>query len=307
MMSGDMLVCKGLSKKYEDGHVALDKLNLSLPTKGIFALIGKNGAGKTTLTRILATELMPTSGKAYIDGMDVVKDVAKLRDKIAILPQESRAVQWLTPKQTVYSYLLYRGFGHKEAMERVDIALKELGVENYKDTLNRFLSGGMKRKILVATILASDAKILFVDEPTTGLDPISRADLWKVLNKLKKDHFIFLTTHYLDEAEKLADMIGILDEGKILGLGTLEELRNKVKYQYSIRVLQKNFVLKSKVGTVIRGVDGSMQILTSAEDADRLSSKLIKDRIKFSINPTSLEDIFYYLVKKPIEEDTYES
>ncbi len=300
------IVCKNLTKRYGKGAPALDNVSISIPSKGIFALIGRNGAGKTTLIRILATGLLPTSGEVAINGIDVINDAKRLREQIAILPQESRAVQWLTPKQTIISYLLYRGFTLKEANSRVSSTLARLGIKKYENTLNRLLSGGIKRKVLVATILSGGSKILFIDEPTTGLDPISRAELWKVLKILKKDRFIFLTTHYLEEAETLADKIGILDEGKIVALGTLDELRDIVKYRYSVRVLQKGVSVKPRHGHVILGDDGFKQIITSEQEADRLAKRFIQDRTKFSINPISLEDIFYYLVKKNIEFDEEE-
>ena len=140
----------------------------------------------------------------------------------------------------------------------------------------------------MATALATETKIVFVDEPTTGLDPISRSELWGTLTRLKKDHFIFLTTHYLEEAEKLADMIGIIDNGRLLALGTLEELRGMVRYQYSIRVLQDRITFKTEMGEVSRATDGSTQILTTEENARKLSKMLIQKKRKFSITPVSL-------------------
>ena len=131
--------------------------------------------------------------------------------------------------------------------------------------------------------------------------PISRAELWAVLNRLKKERFIFLTTHYLEEAERLADMIGILDEGRLVAMGTLNQLRNMVKYSYSVRILQKGVSVKPRHGNAIIGEDGFKQIITTEGEADRLANRFIQDRTRFSINPISLEDIFYYLVKKPIE------
>jgi ABC-2 type transport system ATP-binding protein len=296
----EQLICKHLTKKYGKGAKALDNVSFFIPSSGIFALIGRNGAGKTTLIRILSTELMPTSGHASINGIDVVSNSKGIRESIAILPQESRAIPWLTPRQTVFSYLLYRGFSFKEANKLASKALSRLHLGRYADTLNRMLSGGTKRKVLVATIIASGSKILFIDEPTTGLDPLSRSDLWKILKELKKDHFIFLTTHYLEEAERLADQIGILEKGKLLGTGSLQELRRMVGYEYSIRLSDNSEKVYVKEGKRIEGLDGSMQILTNGHEADRIASRLIKNHTKFSINPTSLEDIFYYIVRKPI-------
>jgi len=300
----NFLECRNLTKQYGKEAPALENVGLSIKTNGIFALLGRNGAGKTTLIRILATELMPSSGSASINGMDVVSDPKRIREQIAVMPQEARLVPWLTPRQSIYSYLLYRGFSRNEATSKVVGALANLGLGKYENTLNRHLSGGVKRRVLMTMILATDAKILFVDEPTTGLDPVIRADLWAKLNELKKTHFIFLTTHYLEEAERLADMIGILENGKLLSLGTLDQLRSIVKHQYSIRIVHGGSFFETKIGEVIKSADGSTQIFATEEDADKLSEQLVREKKRFSISPISLEDIFYYLVRKPIEEDT---
>jgi len=298
------LECRNLTKRYGKEAPALENVSLSIKTSGIFALLGRNGAGKTTLIRILATELMPSSGSASINGMDVVKDPGKIREQIAVMPQEARLVPWLTPRQTIYSYLLYRGFSRSEASSKVQGELAKLGLGKYENILNRRLSGGVKRRVLMTMILATNAKILFVDEPTTGLDPVIRADLWAKLNELKKTHFIFLTTHYLEEAERLADMIGILENGKLLSLGTLDQLRSVVKHQYSIRIMHGASSFETNIGEVIKSADGSTQIFATEEEADKLSEQLVREKKRFSIYPISLEDIFYYLVRKPIEEDT---
>jgi ABC-2 type transport system ATP-binding protein len=300
----DLLICRKLSKRYGKDPPALDDVSLSVKTEGIFSLLGRNGAGKTTLIRILATELMPSEGNASINGLDVVKDTTAIREQIAVMPQEARLVPWLTPRQSIYSYLLYRGFNRDVARSKVSGALERLGLGKYENSLNRHLSGGVKRRVLMTMILATEAKILFVDEPTTGLDPLIRADLWGTLNELKKTHFIFLTTHYLEEAERLADMIGILENGKLLTLGTLDQLRSIVRYQYSIRIREKEIDSVPMEGEVIRMSDGTIQIFTTEEDAGKLSERFVKEKRRFSIYPISLEDIFYYLVRKPIEEDT---
>ena len=300
------LKCIKITKEYEKASKALRSVSFKVPSEGIFALIGRNGAGKTTLVRILATQLLPTSGSANLAGMDVVKDAKDLRGMIACVPQEARAIGWLTPRQFILSYLLWRGMDYSEAKRKTEDATKMLGIDQHLDTANRLLSGGTKRKVLVASVIASGAKILFLDEPTTGLDPISRSDLWRILSKLKRTHFIFLTTHYLEEAERLADKIGILDEGKLLALGTLEELRATVKYPYIIKILSDRKMLKPREGTVVKGVDGYYQIATKEKDAYEISKELIKEGVKFSMNPLSLDDIFYYIVKKPIEEERYE-
>ncbi|MEM0118745.1 MAG: ABC transporter ATP-binding protein [Nitrososphaerota archaeon] len=294
------LITENLTKVYSDhsGKKALDTINITIPIKGIFALIGRNGAGKTTLVRILATQLMPTSGFASVDGLDIVKDAKYLRNRIACVPQEARPIAWMTPKQTILSYLMWRGYGYGEAKVRAQEALARVGIDQVQDKLNRTLSGGTKRKVLVATALASEADIIFLDEPTTGLDPVSRRDLWNYLLALGKERFTILTTHYLEEAEQLATLIGILDRGKLIGIGSLEELRKMVRYQYSIRMQGDSDVLSSAVGEIARGRDGSVQLLTTEDEAIRLSHKLLELGSRFSMSPVTLDDVFFHVVNK---------
>lgn len=294
----DGLVCHELTKVYKDseGKKALDGVTLSVPAKGIFSLIGMNGAGKTTLVRILATQLEPTSGEARIRGLDVVKDAKKIRESIASIPQEARSIPWMTPIQTVSSYLLWRGVPYGEAKTRAAEALAKLGIEKQRDSLNRKLSGGQRRKVMVAAVLAADADITFLDEPTTGLDPISRREFWKILKELSTRHFLILTTHYLEEAEQLADSIGILDHGRLVGLGTLDQLRSMVKHQYSIRLPADAQVPAVKNGTVTRGREGQIQILTDEDEAYALSGELLRTGVRLSVSRISLDDIFFHFV-----------
>ncbi len=296
------VVCKGISKTYDRKTYALRNMSFSFPDRGIVAMIGRNGAGKTTLMRIMATELMPSKGSATINGIDVVKEPGRVRELIAIVPQEARVMPWLTPRQTVLSYLLYRGFGYHEALTRARRSLGKLGIGKFENVLGHKLSGGTKRKVLVATVLASEAKIIFLDEPTTGLDPISRAEVWRLLQRLKSNYLIFLTTHYLEEAELLADSIGIIDRGKLLAMGSIDELRKKAGQQYSIRVTQE-VKPRSLRGYKTTKFEGGHQLMTSEKKAFELSDKLIREKARFTINPVSLEDIFYRFAKKSIESE----
>jgi ABC-2 type transport system ATP-binding protein len=295
-----ILTCDRLTKVYDGkGKKALDSVTFSIPASGIFVLIGRNGSGKTTLVRILATELEATSGSATIDGINVQKDPNSLREKIAIVPQEARTVPWMTPLQTVSAYLMWRGFGYSEARKRARDALEKLGIASYSNALNRTLSGGNRRKVLVATVMASEAEIIFLDEPTTGLDPISRKEFWDLLRSIGKERFTFLTTHYLEEAEALADEIGILDRGKLIQIGSLEELRKSVSYNYSMNIPYDSKlstpILSS--GEVVKGSEG-YRILTTEDEAFRISRELSRGGFKFTINPVSLDDIFFYIVSK---------
>ena len=297
------LECNGLTKIYEDHRKALENVTFTVETSGIFGLIGRNGAGKTTLIRILATELQPTAGTASINGFDVLKQEDKLREKIAIVPQEARTIRWMTAKQTVLSYLLWRGYTYANAKRLAHESLTKLGLQEYADVLTNRLSGGTKRKVLIATVMASEAEVIFLDEPTTGLDPISRRELWEILRALGKERFIFLTTHYLEEAEELADNIGILKDGRLVSIGTLSDLRKSSKYQYSIRLPPNASVPTLKDGEVTAGAHGNTQIMTNEEAAFRLAKLLSEQGTQFSINPVTLDDIFFYLVGQKARDE----
>ena len=290
------LECNGLTKIYDDHRKALENVSFSVETNGIFGLIGRNGAGKTTLIRILATELTPTAGTASINGFDILTQENQLRERIAIVPQEARAIRWMTPKQTVFSYLLWRGYTYNDAKKFADESLVKLGLEQYANVLNGKLSGGTKRKVLIATVTASEADIIFLDEPTTGLDPISRRELWDILRELGRDKFIFLTTHYLEEAEQLADQIGILKEGKLISAGTLSELRHSSKYQYSIKLPLNTTFPPLKDAEITTSKTGVTQIMTHEEEAFCLAKLFVEQGVKFSITPVTLDDIFFSLV-----------
>jgi ABC-2 type transport system ATP-binding protein len=301
----DQLVTERLSKRYGDSAEALDQVSFAVPSSGIFSLIGRNGAGKTTLVRILATELAPTSGGAWINGIDVVREEKRLREIIAIVPQEARTVSWMTPNQTVRAYLMWRGYGYSEAKKRAEESLARLKLEKVADKLNRLLSGGTKRKILAATVLASEAQVIFLDEPTTGLDPISRREFWGMLKDMARERFFVLTTHYLEEAEQLADTIAILGSGHLVATGTIASIREKTRFQYSVKIppMMATTIPTVSQGEVVTGKNGETQILTNEDEAFAISRRLSEAGTRFSIGPVSLDDIFFQLVRESALED----
>ncbi len=291
-------MCEGLTKVYEESPVpALDSVSFTLPTRGVFVLIGRNGSGKTTLVRILATNLESTRGTATLNGIDVMAEPDRIRERIAIVPQEARPIPWMTPLQSVLSYLLWRGLGYAEAKEKARDVLDRLGFGGKARALNRTLSGGMKRKVLVAMILSTEAEVIFMDEPTTGLDPISRREFWEVLQEIRRNRFVVLTTHYMEEAEQLADMIGVLEEGRLIAFGTLDELRRRLRYNYSVKLLSTRAPpVTLTEGELVKGQDDLPVILTTEEEAFRIAQNLSREGVRFTINPVVLEDIFFYLV-----------
>ncbi|MCL5434339.1 MAG: ABC transporter ATP-binding protein [Candidatus Marsarchaeota archaeon] len=221
-----MIEVRALEKRYSDGNYALRKVSFRLD-KRVTAIIGRNGAGKTTLMRILSTQLEQTSGKATIDGYDTLKDADKVRRIVVSIPQEASPIGYLTPMEHLKMYLVARGIPLAEAAKRSVKALKTLEMADAADTPTDMLSGGMKRKVFVAMALASDADMVFLDEPTTGLDPLSRFEVWSAIKELKGR--IILTTHYMEEAAELAEDVIMMEAGKIMQRGTVEQLLDKFK------------------------------------------------------------------------------
>ena len=263
---------------------------------GIFSLIGENGAGKTTLVRILSTQLMPTSGSATIDGFDVVTQAKKIRENIAAVPQEARAVPWMTPVQTITSYLMYRGYTHSNARQIALDTLRKLGMERIEDQKNRNLSGGQKRKVLVATVLSSEAQLIFLDEPSTGLDYLARKELWSLFTAMKKERTIVLTTHYLEEAEELADLIAMLNRGRLAAFGTMNDLRKMATYPYSIKVALPDFEVNDGSGLTVHLQDGTTQIFTYESEVYSIINSLISRKVRFTVQEISLNTIFENIV-----------
>ena len=281
-----------LSKTYEKKYTALENLTLDLNLNGIFSIIGRNGAGKTTFIRIMSTELMPTSGSGFINEMDVVSRAIEVRQQIAVVPQEARPLPWLTPLQTVSSYLMWRGYSYREANEKGKEALRELGLEGKEGVKSRKLSGGQKRKLMVATVISSEAPVVFLDEPTTGLDYLSRKELWQLLSKMKKDRLIILTTHYLEEAEILGDQIMILDRGKLVDIGKIDDLRSKVKLPYVLKVYSDNFKIEDNELQVHPVSEKETFVYGSATKIYGLLPYLVTNKMKFTVEEASLSNIF---------------
>ncbi len=241
-----MININKLRKVYSDHNVALKDISAEMSSK-ITTIIGRNGAGKTTLLRILSTQLMPTSGKATIFGLDVVHDAREVRKRIVSIPQEASPMGILTPFEQVSMYLVGRGFSRNDARKAALDALDAVGLHNARNNPADTLSGGMKRKCFVAMALAANSDVVFLDEPTTGLDPISRLEVWSAIKKLAGN--VVLTTHYMEEAETLSKEVFLVESGEIIDRGTvkslLKEFGDKVRIE-SYKKMDNAF----RVGTV---------------------------------------------------------
>ncbi|MFC1995362.1 ATP-binding cassette domain-containing protein [Chloroflexota bacterium] len=221
---------KGLVKKFEDKILAVDGIDLSIKTNTIYALLGPNGAGKTTTVSILTTLIEPTSGTAHVLGFDVVHQANDVRNNIGVTFQEIVIDDDLTGLQVLdYHGRLYRlGVDKRKKIIKELLALSEL--EEAADRRVKTYSGGMKRRLELIRGLMTNPRVLFLDEPTTGLDPQNRTSIWRYIRNLKENNqlTILLTTHYMEEAEELADMVGIIDQGHLVVEGAPRKLINEM-------------------------------------------------------------------------------
>jgi ABC-2 type transport system ATP-binding protein len=218
----------GITKKFGD-FTAVDHLNLEIKHE-VFGLLGPNGAGKTTLQRMLVTVLLPTEGTATVAGADIVKEGAKVRERIGVVTQASTLDIELSAMENMNLYGMYYGMSRKQRQERIPALLKVVGLADRAKIPVAGYSGGMKRRLEIVRALIHEPQVLFLDEPTTGLDPQARAAVLDYVKRIHEDHGITLviTTHYLDEAENLCDRLAIVDLGKIVALGTPTDLKRKV-------------------------------------------------------------------------------
>jgi len=226
-MIDNQIVINDLSKVYDNGFNALKKVSLKVKQGEILAMLGPNGAGKTTLINIICGIVTPSSGTVTVDSFDIIKDYRETRSRIGMVPQELNLENFETVFDTVsYSRGLY---GKSPKPEHIEKILKDLSLWEKKDQKLRQLSGGMKRRVLIAKALSHEPKILFLDEPTAGVDVELRKEMWKVVDSLRKTGVtIILTTHYIEEAEAIADRVGVINQGEIILVEEKKELLKKM-------------------------------------------------------------------------------
>lgn len=294
-----------VSKIYKNSNKkALDDMSLQIGEGKISTLLGRNGAGKTTFIRICSTQMLPTSGKILIFGDDVLKYPEKIRQRISIVPQEGRPLRALTPWDHIYNWLKIHGEKKDIAANKTADMLNRLDLYSAKDVPALNLSGGMKQKILVGMAMATESPLLFLDEPTIGLDPVSRRQVWSIIKDWKnKGVTIVLTTHYMDEAEILSDSIFIIDEGKVISNGNMNDLRGTLNYQIRIDIhISKTldiFDLRDLVGSFGKTINmssDSIRLFTFEHNLREISEIMVRSNLSFSVAPITLDDIFVNLV-----------
>lgn len=297
---------KDLNKTYESGLNALKNINLDIRQGEIFALLGPNGAGKTTLISIICGIVTPTSGRVMADGHDIVKDYRQARSKIGLVPQELTTDVF----ESVWSTINFsRGlFGKPPNPEYLEKVLRDLTLWDKKDSTIQTLSGGMKRRVLIAKALSHEPKILFLDEPTAGVDVELRREMWEMVRTLRESGVtIILTTHYIDEAEEMADRIGVINKGEIIVVEEKKILMEKLGKKQMILELQEPlekipFPTNGKLLELSE--DGTRLVYTfDSQDENTgisiLIKKLSENGVQFKdihSSQSSLEEIFVNLV-----------
>ena len=307
-MSENQIIINNLSKVYNNGFKALEKVNLNIKKGEIFAMLGPNGAGKTTLISIICGIVKPSSGKVTVDGYDIIDDYRETRSRIGLVPQELTLEQF----ETVFNNISYsRGlYGKKPNPKHIEKILKDLSLWDKKDQRLRQLSGGMKRRVLIAKALSHEPSILFLDEPTAGVDVELRKDMWNVVEELRKSGVtIILTTHYIEEAEAIADRVGVINQGEIIVVEETKELLKKMG-QKKLTVYLQEEVFKipnnlTKYNLKIRedniSLDYTYNVQAKQTGITNLLQDLKDEGLKLrdlKTEQNSLEKIFVSLVKE---------
>ena len=223
-MTVDAIVIDHLTKQYKDVTAVAD-LSLSIKQGELFSLLGVNGAGKTTTIKMLSCLTQPTGGDAFLHGHSVGKEAAQVKALIGVSPQETAVAPNLTVKENLALMCGVHGFSKQKSAEKVAELTEQFELQAILNKKAGKLSGGWQRRLSIAMALISEPRILFLDEPTLGLDVLARSELWDVIRALKGQITMILTTHYMEEAEALSDRIGIMRDGRLLALGTAEELK----------------------------------------------------------------------------------
>jgi ABC-2 type transport system ATP-binding protein len=303
-----IIAVENLSKTYATGFQALQRINLTIRRGEIFALLGPNGAGKTTLINIICGIVTPSTGAVTVDGHDIIKDYRAARSLIGLVPQELTTELF----ETVWATVTFsRGlFGKRRDPGHVEKVLTELSLWDRKDSKIMTLSGGMKRRVMIAKALVHEPQVLFLDEPTAGVDVELRKDMWQVVRSLRDSGVtIILTTHYIEEAEDMADRIGVIHKGEIILVEDKAELMHKLgKKQLALQLAKKLDAIPLELAAhhLTLAGDGSELVYTYDTQGERtgitaLLGALNHAGIRFRdlrTTQSSLEDIFVDLVRR---------
>ncbi|WP_089909531.1 ABC transporter ATP-binding protein [Lentzea albida] len=309
---------RDLRKVYKTGQKpAVDGLSFDVRRGEVFGLLGPNGAGKTTTVGVLTTRVRPTSGQALVEGVDVVADSKRARQLLAVVPQRNNLDRSLNARQNLLFHAAYHGIGPKERQRLADDIIERMGLKDHQNALVDTLSGGQAQRLMIARALMHRPRVLFLDEPSTGLDPQARLFVHERVAALHADGVtVVLTTHDMDEATKLCDRVGIVDHGKLLTLDTPDELTRNLPGSNTVSVsVSPNGHDSAKITQVLSEVDGAQRVeevgnmfrvYTDADTAITLPAVLnvLRDLdvtvSDVAIGKPSLEDVFIHLTGREL-------
>lgn len=290
---------RGVSKTYKkNGVEALKGIDLEVQEGEILCLLGPNGAGKTTLVRILATQLEPTAGEIILLGMRLRGRAWEIRQRLSTVPQSVWPDTGLTVREQIHYYLAGRGMGWRSARRAAEEVIEQLGLGDKRDEKIAFLSGGMARRVVLGMALACPSDLLFLDEPTAGLDVLIRRETWQLLARLKRRRTTILTTHSMEEAEVLADRVAIINEGELVAVGTPRELHALAPGRQKVVVAEDSLprAEAERLGS-LQLFAGNWALYTRDDEATRrLLDLAVHHRVEASVLNTNLEDVFVNLV-----------
>jgi ABC-2 type transport system ATP-binding protein len=302
--SRDLIVARNLDKTYHGKSEvkALSNLSFTVKRGGVFTLLGRNGSGKTTTVKLLSTLLRRESGDLSVFGFDPNISAEEIRKKISIVPQEGKPIEYLTPRESIYFYLRMRGFTKEEAERRTEMVIIDFLIDNFSDQRCFTLSVGQKQIVLVAMAFAPNPELIFLDEPTIGLDPLARQRVWKKIIEIKSSTTIFLTTHYMEEAEFLSDIVLIIKEGKSIKQGSPKELIKQFKYKHKVTINNYGNENITSQYIISKKLNDSLVIYLNENELDKVVQQLVKDGLEITINKVSLEDVFISVMDEDHEK-----
>jgi ABC-2 type transport system ATP-binding protein len=284
----EVITTEKLTKRYGD-IVAIEDLDMNVHAGEIFGFLGPNGAGKTTTIRVMTTLTKPTSGRALINGFDVVKDPDKVKKVIGVVQQHLSLDRDLTVRENMEFRARLHHLDASERRHRIDELLDYVGLTEHADRIVENLSGGLKKRVSIVSSLMHRPKVLFLDEPTVGLDAQTRRRLWELIRRLNLDGTtIFLTTHYIEEAEALCQRVGIIHRGRLIALGKPLELRQKLGYV--------------TVETLVNNKETRYQYFADREAAKSYVQNLPPDVKTIIIRESNLEDVFVEQTGQKVED-----
>lgn len=287
-----------LRKVYHSGETveALKDVSIDVNKGELFTLLGPNGAGKTTFLRIISTQLLPSSGDAMILDHSVVNEAEEVRKHIAVVPQDVATYNNFTPWEYAYYFARLRGIASSEAKHKAEQALRAVDMWGLRSRMCQTLSGGEKRRAIIASVLSSDADVLMLDEPTSGLDAVARRAVWSALRELvRSGKTILLTTHMMEEAEMVSDRLAIVNKGSVVACGRPDEIKGLVKERFRV-VISGDFKQLSSFAEVAKLGDRSIVYVKTQDEAIDLLKTTLKMNLRAEASPVTLEDVFVKLV-----------